>query len=150
ESTWASMQGRDALKITWDEGAAAALDSAKINAMFEAAGKSRGAVARADGDADKALAGAKKKLAAVYETPYLAHAPMEPMSAVAPVRRDGCDLWVPTQSPGNLRDVAAGITGLPKESVNVHLTYLGGGFGRRSEDDFTVEAVTLSKNAGAP
>src|SRR5262249_32911830 len=102
------------------------------------------------GSTGKALAAAKKKLAAVYETPYLAHAPMEPMSAVADVRKDGCDLWVPAQSPGSLQQVAAEITGLPKESIKVHVTYLGGGFGRRSEPDFAVEAVTLSKNAGAP
>jgi isoquinoline 1-oxidoreductase beta subunit len=150
DSTWAAMQGRDALKITWDEGAAASLSSASIGASFEAAAKKPGVVGREEGGAAKALAGAAKKLSAVYEMPYLAHAPMEPMSCVADVRPDRCELWVPGQFPQGLHKLTAEITGISPDAIKIHLTYLGGGFGRRSESDFGVQAVRLSKVMGAP
>src|SRR3989440_3071767 len=96
------------------------------------------------------LAGAAKRVEAVYEVPFLHHATMEPMSCTAHVRADGCDVWAPTQNQTRAQEVAAELTGLPKEQVRVHTTFLGGGFGRRLEPDFVSEAVPLAKAAGAP
>src|SRR5439155_953365 len=97
-------------------------------------------------------AGAAKRVEAVYEVPFLHHATMEPMTCTAHVRSDGggCDVWVPTQNQTRAQEVAAEITGLPKEQVRVHATFLGGGFGRRLEPDFVSEAVRVSKAARAP
>jgi isoquinoline 1-oxidoreductase beta subunit len=93
---------------------------------------------------------AARKLAAVYEVPFQAHATMEPMNCTAHVRADGADIWVPTQSQGVARTVAAEITGLAPETIQIHTTFLGGGFGRRAEQDFLAEAVQLSKATGVP
>lgn len=150
ETTWAAMQGAAALDITWDEGPHAGLSSAGIRQMFAELAQKPGAAARKEGDAENALAGAAKKLEAVYEVPFLAHAAMEPMNCTADVRRDRCEVWAPTQSPGPTRETAAKITGLPLDSVTVHVTLLGGGFGRRFEQDFVTDAVEISKAVGAP
>ncbi|MGH7546454.1 MAG: molybdopterin cofactor-binding domain-containing protein, partial [Gemmatimonadota bacterium] len=150
ESTWAAMKGREALDVTWDEGPTASVSSASIRAEFERLARGRGAVARDEGDVERALAGAARRVEAVYEVPYLAHATMEPMNATADVRPDGCDVWVPTQFQGGCHDAAAQITGLPKEKVKVHTTLLGGGFGRRFELDFVTEALHVSKAVGVP
>ena len=150
ESTWAAMEGRRALEITWDEGPNANLDSAGITKLFEERTRQPGAVARKEGDAAAALAGAAKKIEAIYEVPFLAHATLEPMNRTAHVRADSCDIWVPTQFQTGTQGVAAKITGLPPASVKVHTTLLGGGFGRRAELDFVAEAVQVSKAVGAP
>jgi len=146
---WAAQRGRDALKLAWNEGAAATLDSAQIRASFIAAvdgGKS----ARNDGDVERALQTAAKKIEAVYEVPYLAHACMEPMNCTAHVRKDGCEVWVPTQGQATVQHQIERHTGLKPEAIKVHTTFLGGGFGRRSEYDFVVEAVQISKQLGVP
>ena len=149
-NTWAAMKGRDALEITWDEGPTAAVSSESIRREFERLARGRGAVARSEGDVERALARAARRVEAVYEVPYLAHATMEPMNCTAHVRPDGCDVWVPTQFQTVTQQVAAGIAGLTPEQVNVHTTLLGGGFGRRAEVDFVAEAVQVSKAVGAP
>jgi isoquinoline 1-oxidoreductase beta subunit len=151
DNTWSAMQGRDALEINWDGGANAALTSAAISKLLaDAAGKPGGAVARKEGDAAAGLAGAAKKIEAVYEAPFLAHATMEPMNCTAHVRADSCEVWAPTQFQTFNQMAAAKITGLKPEQVNIHTTFLGGGFGRRAEQDFVMEAVELSKAIGAP
>jgi isoquinoline 1-oxidoreductase beta subunit len=96
------------------------------------------------------LEGAAQKLDAVYEVPYLAHAPMEPMNCTAHVRKDGCDVWVPTQGQTRTQQTAAKITGLRPESIKVHTMLLGGGFGRRYEQDFVADAVQISQVIGKP
>ncbi len=149
-STWAAMEGRRALQITWDEGPNAALDSDGISKLYAERAGQAGVVARKEGDAAAGLSGAAKKLEAVYEVPFLAHATMEPMNCTAHVRGDACEVWVPTQFQTISRSLAAKITGLPLSSVQVHTTFLGGGFGRRWELDFVAEAVELSKAMGAP
>ncbi len=149
-TTWEAMEGRRALQVTWDEGPNAGLDSGGISKLFAERAQQAGVVARKEGDAAAGLAGAAKKLEAVYEVPFLAHATMEPMNCTAHVRADGCDVWVPTQFQTFTQTVAAKITGLPLKSIQVHTTYLGGGFGRRSELDFVAEAVEVSKAIGAP
>jgi len=150
DNTWSAMQGRNALQVIWDEGPNAANSSDAIRKLYlESAGKS-GAIARKDGDVEAALAGAAKKIEAAYEVPFLAHATMEPMNCAADVRADGCDIYAPTQFQTFAQMTGAKIAGLKPEQVRVHTTYLGGGFGRRAEQDFIAEAVEISKAAGAP
>lgn len=146
---WPAKLGRDLLKVEWNEGALADLDSASIRARFVTAAAKEGVTARNEGDAVKALKADAKRIEAVYEVPYLAHACMEPMNCTAHVRKDGCDIWVPTQAQAGVQKTAARITGLPAESIRVHTTFLGGGFGRRSEQDFVAEAVQVSKAVGS-
>jgi isoquinoline 1-oxidoreductase subunit beta len=150
DAFWPANLGRDALDIAWDDGATAAVSSENIARTFEAAGAQPGVVAKHQGDAAAALAGAAKTIEAVYTVPYQAHATMEPLNCTAWVRADGCDLWVGTQAQGFNQQTAAKITGLPPESVKVHTTLLGGGFGRRFEQDFVAEAVQISKAVGGP
>ena len=150
DTYWQAVTGRRVLEIQWDEGDAASLDSDGIRAEFVKRAEQPGVEARKDGDAAATLAGAAKRVEAVYEVPFLHHATMEPMTCTAHVRSDGCDIWVPTQNQTRAQEVAAELTGLPKEQVRVHTTFLGGGFGRRLEPDFVSEAVRVSKAAGAP
>src|SRR3989454_2947412 len=150
DNTWSAMEGRRALEVKWDEGPNANLNSAAISKLFAERAGQPGAVARKEGDAATAFSGAAKKIEAVYEVPYLAHATMEPMNCTAHVRADGCDVWAPTQFQTFTQATAAKLAGLKPEAVQVHTTFLGGGFGRRSELDFVVDAVELSKAAGAP
>jgi isoquinoline 1-oxidoreductase beta subunit len=150
DNTWSAMQGRDALQIQWDEGSNAALSSDSIRKLYLERAEQPGAIARKDGDADAALAGAAKKIEAVYEVPFLAHATMEPMNCAADVRADGCDIYAPTQFQTFVQMTGAKICGLKPEQVHVHTTFLGGGFGRRAEQDFIAEAVEISKATGAP
>jgi len=147
---WPAKLGRDALKVEWDEGPGATVSSASISQLFaERAGQS-GAVARHDGDPEGGLGGAASKVDADYELPFLAHTTMEPMNATAHVRADGVDIWAPTQFQQGAQGLGAQIGGVPPEKVQVHTTYLGGGFGRRFELDFILEALEASKASGAP
>jgi len=150
DSFWSALQGRKALKVTWDEGPLAQLSSAQITREYEALAKQPGQEARKDGDAGKVLAAGGKTLEAVYQVPFLEHACMEPMNTTAQVTPDACVIWSPTQNPGGTQATGARITGLPPEKVTVNTTLLGGGFGRRGEQDFIVDAVETAKAAGAP
>jgi len=147
---WTALQGRRALRVTWDEGPMAQVSSTMITREYEAAAKQPGQVARNDGDAEKVLAAGGRVHEAVYQVPFLEHACMEPMNATAQVMPDACVVWAPTQNPGGTQATAARLTGLPPEKVTVHTTLLGGGFGRRGEQDFIVDAVETSKAVGAP
>src|SRR6266545_1066822 len=147
---WPAKLGVEALDVHWDEGPLAGLSSSGITAMYKPLAEQPGLVVRADGEATRTLEGAAQKLDAVYEVPYLAHAPMEPMNCTAHVRKDGCDVWVPTQGQTRTQQTAANITGLRPESIQVHTTLLGGGFGRRYEQDFVADAVQISQVIGKP
>jgi isoquinoline 1-oxidoreductase beta subunit len=149
---WPAKLGREALEIDWDEGPLAALDSGSQLREYEDLARWPGAVARKDGDAVAALAGAARKLEAVYDLPYLAHAMMEPLNCVADVRADSCEVWTGTQFQTVDRDAAARDAGLKPEQVRLHTTLLGGGFGRRAVPDshFVREAVQISKAVAAP
>lgn len=147
---WPAKLGRDALQVTWDEGPVAQVSSASISQLFEQRAAQDGAVARHDGDPLAALAGAAQHVEAVYQMPFLAHATMEPMNCTAHVRADGVDVWAPTQFQTGAQMVGGQIGGVPPEKVRVHTTYLGGGFGRRFELDFIIEALEASKAAGTP
>jgi isoquinoline 1-oxidoreductase beta subunit len=150
DSVFAALEAREALQVEWDAGSSAALDSARIRERLLSALSRRGTVVRDDGDTSRALRRAARVVEAVYETPYLAHGTMEPMNCVAHVRARACDLWVGTQAQQGAQAKATEITGLPQQHVHVHSTYLGGGFGRRLEQDFVAEAVELSKAIGRP
>ena len=151
DSTWAAMQGRDALKVTWDAGAAKDESTESLMQQLRDLASKPGQTVRSQGDVDAALAAASTKIEAVYEMPYLAHATMEPMNATAKVTADGLELWGPTQFAdwwGSEAGRAVGFTN--PDQVKVHVTLLGGGFGRRAFPDVAVEAAQLSKAAGAP
>ncbi len=147
---WSALRGREALEIDWALGANGAVDDAKIERQLLASLKKTGKAAERRGDARRALSQADRLIEAVYQTPYLAHATIEPMNCVAHVRRDGCDVWTGTQHQASTRAVAAEIAGVPPRRVAVHTQFLGGGFGRRLETDFVAEAVELSRKLGVP
>jgi isoquinoline 1-oxidoreductase subunit beta len=150
DNTWAAMEGRKALVVQWDEGLLKTTTSATIRKVFADMAEKPGAVARKEGDVGAALSTASQKIEAVYEVPYLSHAPMEPLNAVAHVRADGCDVWSGMQIQSIARETAAKAAGLPPEKVQINTVYLGGGFGRRGGADFIAEAVEISKAAGVP
>jgi len=150
-NTWAAIKGRERLKIEWADGVNAGYDSSTYRAELEAAARSPGAVVRSEGDVDKALAGAAKRVSAEYYIPHLSHAPMEPPCAVARVTAGACEVWACTQDPQSARNLLARLLGLPTERVTVNVTLLGGGFGRKSRPDFVVEAALVSRTlAGKP
>jgi isoquinoline 1-oxidoreductase beta subunit len=152
DSTWAAMQGRRVLTVQWNEGAGASVSSATIRQGFVQRAAEKGAVARKEGDAQAGLAKAAKKIDAVYEVPFLSHAPMEPMNCTIDVRADSAEVWAPTQSPTTSRAVVSQTLGIPLEKVNLHTLFMGGGFGRRGEGelDFVAEAAELGKALGVP
>src|SRR5438270_4639380 len=132
--TWAAFEGKKALKVEWDEGATARWSSDGIWSAFAAAAarpREEKEVVRAVGDVDANLNTAARTVEAVHQAPYLAHACMEPMNCTAHVRGKRCEIWAPTQNPQGIEHAAAKLTGLAPEAITVHVTYLGGGFGRR-------------------
>jgi len=150
DNFWAASQGVAALEVEWDEGPNAGLSSEEIRRRYAEAAETPGVVARDDGDFDAAMANAATRLEAVYEVPYLNHAPMEPMNCTADVREDGCDVWVSSQSQTSAHLAAVRIAELPESQVIIHPTFVGGGFGRRGEADYVAEAVEISKAVGSP
>ena len=146
-NTWAAMQGRKALKITWDDGPNAEYDSTAFKAKLEAAARADGRVVRSDGDFNGALVGAARRLTAEYYIPHLAHATMEAPAATVRMAGGKCEVWGCFQSPQATRDRVAKRLGMSSADVTVHVTLLGGGFGRKSKPDYAVEAAVLSKAA---
>ena len=136
--------------MQWEQGSRPDLDNAAINKTLLDHLNKTGVVARDDGDVEKALASATKKIESVYRLPYLAHATMEPMNCTAWVQKDRCDVWVPTQSQTAAQQTAAKLSGLDPKKVHIHTTYLGGGFGRRAETDVVEEAVEISRAVTKP
>jgi isoquinoline 1-oxidoreductase beta subunit len=144
-NTWAAMQGRKALRIQWDEGPNASYDSAAFKAKLEEAARKPGPVVRDDGKLEDGMAGAVKRVSAEYYLPHLAHATMEPPAAAARIAEGKCEVWGCFQSPQATRDLVAKRLGMSAADVTVHVTLLGGGFGRKSKPDYGVEAAILSK-----
>jgi isoquinoline 1-oxidoreductase subunit beta len=145
---WLARQGRDALQVQWESGANAPLSSDSIRAAMLQRLEQPGLVARNDGD----VAGAQpvRSLDALYETPYLAHACMEPMNCTAWLQPGGLEVWASTQAPGPNRAVLAKLLGIDPKSVRVHTMLLGGGFGRRAVQDFAIDAAEITRAVGAP
>ena len=146
----AAWKGRDALKVKWDSGVQPDLDNNALEKAFMKDLSKTGVIARNDGDAKAVLSKPLKKLEATYILPYLSHATMEPMNCTASVGRDKCEIWVPTQNQSGVLHLAEKITGLKPEQIQVHTTFLGGGFGRRFETDVVEEALRISKSTGRP
>jgi isoquinoline 1-oxidoreductase beta subunit len=146
--TWAALNGRDALEVVWDEGPNAALTTGELWRRLDEAAARPGHVSRKAGDADAALAGAAKKFSATYRDAFQAHASVEPGSTIARVSAGRCEIWSPTQNPQRVQREAAKVLGVDREKVRVHVTLLGGAFGRRLGADYAVEAVEVARAAG--
>src|SRR5262245_9316690 len=149
DSFWPAKKGRDALEINWDEGSMAQVSSPDLYRSWADLAKGSTAAERLKvGDVDKALESGAKRVESVYEVPVLAHACMEPMNATAHFKGDSVEIWAPTQAQSWNQHWVSQLTGLKPESITIHTTYLGGGFGRRLESDYVVEAVEASRAAG--
>ena len=146
-NTWTAMQARDALDITWDDSNAEIRSTDELMTQYRALAEQPGLVAEDAGDADAALAGAQTVVEATFEFPFLAHAPMEPMNAVAVLKPgESLDIWTGSQLPTLDHSIAAGIAGLELAQVNIHTLHAGGSFGRRANptSDFVNEAVNIA------
>ncbi|UBM59152.1 molybdopterin-dependent oxidoreductase [Marinilongibacter aquaticus] len=150
ENTWAAIKGREALEVEWDLGPNATYDSDKQIAELVEEVKKKGTPRRRRGDFSKARSSAKKVIEHTYIAPHLAHATMEPPAALAVVKDGKCEVWAPTQNPQGAQTVLAEELGIDKSDVTIHVTLLGGGFGRKSKPDFIVEAALLAKASGFP
>ena len=150
DNTWSAFKGRKQLKIEWDNGANASYTSSEYKKQLQETARQPGKVVHSAGDPDAEFAKGGKIVEAEYFAPHLAHASMEPPVAVADVRGDKVTLWSPTQNPQGVQEEVAKALGLKKEDVTCHVTFLGGGFGRKSKPDYAVEAAVLSKQTGKP
>lgn len=151
DNSWAAIQGRKALEVKWDEGAAANESSEELRQQFLRNASAKPAnTLRNDGDADAALASAGKKVEAIYELPFAAHVCMEPMNCTVHIGPDSAEAWVPSQGPQWAQSVIAEAAKLPPEKATVHTTLMGGGFGRRYQADFVMEAAEVAKISGKP
>ena len=148
--TWSAMRGRQALDVRWTEVPEKELTLDRRPELQRAL-QGKLTRFRNDGHVDRIAEDPRyETVEATYHTPYLVHASMEPPVALADVRVDGCEIWAPTQAPRRAHAAAARVLGLKEEQVTVHVTLLGGGFGRKGQPDFVVEAVLLSKRVGKP
>ena len=150
DSTWAAFQGKKQLKIEWGNSSHDVFSSDPYKKELQETARKPGKVVRELGDVDAAFAKGGKIVEAEYYAPLLAHAPMEPPAALAVYRDGKVEAWAPSQSPVGARDAIAAAVGAKKEDVTVHVTLLGGAFGRKSFPDFAVEAAVLSKKTGKP
>jgi isoquinoline 1-oxidoreductase beta subunit len=147
-NTWAAMKGREKLKITWNDGPNASYTTDTYRKALEETSRKPAKVIRNEGDADAALKSAAKRVSAEYYIPHHAHATMEPPSATVRIVDGKCEAWAPVQAPQATRDRLSKRLGIDVANVTVHVTLLGGGFGRKSKPDFVVEAGLLSKEMG--
>jgi isoquinoline 1-oxidoreductase subunit beta len=150
DNMWAAMQGLAALDIGWDDGPNAKVSTADIVRQMEIASQKPGVVARSDGDVAQAMPAAARKVEAVYEMPFLAHAAMEPMNCTVHVTPDSCEIWVGIQVVSRAQATAAQVTGLPLDKIQVHNHLIGGGFGRRLDVDGVTQAVAIAKQVEGP
>ncbi|WP_462250720.1 xanthine dehydrogenase family protein molybdopterin-binding subunit [Ferruginibacter sp.] len=151
DSTWAAMQGKKALKVTWDDSGFEHLDTAEIfKRQQEALKTTEGLSFRKVGDPDSIIQQAAKKIDVVYQTPYQSHSCMEPLNCVAHWQGDKLEIWGPIQAPEWVQDYISKEMGLAREKVIVNMTFLGGGFGRKAFMDYPHEAALISKEIGAP
>jgi isoquinoline 1-oxidoreductase beta subunit len=150
ENTWAAIKGREALEITWNDGGHANDSSETLREQFKTLTSTPQKAFYKDGDANGALAGGGRKAEAVYELPFIAHAPLEPPNCIAWVQKDQCEIWAPTQIPGWPFGVARRITGLSPDKIKINIPLLGGGFGRKAFPGEIEEAVQISKKLEVP
>jgi isoquinoline 1-oxidoreductase beta subunit len=150
KNTWAALRGRDALKVTWTEAPNATYESTAYKAALQASVQQPGKPGRREGDVAAALASASRRVSANYYMPHLSHAQMEPVAAIASVSGGKVEAWAPVQSPMDARTTVAQYLKVDAANVAVHVTLLGGAFGRKSKPDFVCEAAYLSREVGAP
>lgn len=150
DTYWAALQGRKKLKVEWDDEAYADVSNETIFKKFKEESSKDGLVVHEQGDFGTAYESTDKKVEAIYECPFQAHAPMEPMNIVVSVTEGACELWGPIQAPNWMRGALAGALEIPKDKVTINVSFLGGGFGRRAFNDYTLEAAAISKEVGAP
>ena len=150
DHTWAAMQGRKKLKVAWEAGANVSYDSDRYRDQLIETAKKPGKVVASRGDVDAGFSNAAKTHEAIYTTPLLAHAPMEPPAAVAEFKDGKVVCHAATQNPQAVQDTVAAALGIAKKDVTCHVTLLGGGFGRKSKPDYVAEAAILSKKTGRP
>ena len=151
DTWWAARSARRQLKVTWNEGPTASQSSAGFHAKAEELSKQpQQRSIRRDGNVETALSGAAKTVEAAYYYPFIAHAPLEPQNCTAHFKDGKLELWVPSQTPANGRDLTAQTLGIPPESITLNLTRMGGGFGRRLSNDYMVEAAWIAKEIGVP
>jgi isoquinoline 1-oxidoreductase beta subunit len=152
ENFWAAKLGRDALQVDWEAGEGGAIDSDALARSYRELASKPGVRAKAAGDPAAAMAKAAKTIEAEFDFPYLAHATMEPLNCTVRIGPEKCDVWTGTQFQTIDQKVAAEITGLKPEQVEIHTQFLGGGFGRRATptSDFVREAVNVAKAAQLP
>lgn len=150
-NTWAAIRGREKLSITWDDGPNAAYSSNTYRSELTEAARRPAKVVRNEGDVDRAMSQAARRVEAEYYVPHLAQSSLEPPAALVRIGDGAAEAWACTQAPQVTRARLAGQLGLPLEKVKVNVTLLGGGFGRKSKPDFVVEAGICSKAMdGAP
>ena len=150
ETTYAAMQGREALNITWSKGSHPELNDESLDALYQEHLNKAGAIAQNEGDVGTALQEAAQTVEQSYKLPYLSHAQVEPINCTAHVEEDRCRIWAPTQGQTVFQMTAAKLTGLPMDKVEVMTLPAGGGFGLRAEADPVIESVLLSKALGRP
>lgn len=150
-STWAAFSARQKLRVNWNEGKTATESWADWTAKAEEAAKQPGAMQlRKDGDVDAALKSAAHVVEASYRYPFISHANLEPQNCVAWFKDGGFELWSPTQNPGSGQQLISRTLGVPEDKILVHVTRIGGGFGRRLTSDFMVEAAAIAQRVDAP
>lgn len=151
DTTWAAFKARTALRVTWDEGTAGNQSSSAFEARANELAVQPGQVLREVGDVNAALASAAHVVEATYFYPYIHHATLEPMNAMAwPTVEGGMEILAPTQTPGGAQDLVANTLKIPKEKIKVRFTRIGGGFGRRLANDYVVEAAAIAQKIGGP
>ena len=150
DHTWAALKGKEALKITWDYGPNVSYDTDKYLEDMTIRARKKGNIRREEGNISKALRSSSEVLEATYKLPHMSHTPMEPPNALADVKDGKCTIWAPTQHPMWARESVAAALEMELTDVEVNVTLLGGGFGRKSKPDFVVEAALISQKIGAP
>lgn len=150
DNTWAALQARKALKVEWDATGFEHVDTAGLYNRMKEDLKKPGLSQRTGGNFEAVFGKSQKKLEAVYETPYEAHACMEPLNCIADVQGDKCTIWGPIQAPDWIQRDLADRLKMPMENITVNMTFLGGGFGRKAFTDYTTEAALISSAIKAP
>lgn len=151
DSFWHAQKALEKISVDWELPPLARHSSPDIKAEFaRLAQEKTGRCARSDGDASEAIANATHRHRATYTAPYLAHATMEPQNCTVRLTDDQCDIWVPTQAPDVCAAIAEEISGLKRSQIHIHTTLIGGGFGRRLNVDYVLEAVHIAKASGLP